>query len=172
MSGYATYGATTKATLYIGRKAGLRNKFVDEGKILPKQTVLRIVGNLRTAQVGFDQASSTILVAEGRYKGQREPAIIVEIAYTGAPEDGSKKGFKHNIRSLAELAAEKLGQREILIELLTNNRTETVTASPVKAPSPSDHDKFCAWVRRHSYNAAHNKGDPCYRGRGALHEND
>ncbi len=163
MAGYATYGATNKATLYIGRKAGLRNKYVPDGGLLSKELVINVVGAARSAQVGHSEASSTITVAEGRYQGQREPSIKVEIAYTGAPRDKTIEGFQENIQKLAQRVAAKLGQREILIEMLTDHRTETSTASPPRAPAPTDRAEFCAWVRRHSDAAKTNSSDACYR---------
>ncbi len=160
IQGYGQYGRTTKATLFIGREAGLEHGPVPEGKVIPKNTVIGAVMGLRTMQIG-PSAGGTITATEGYYKGSREPALKVDLFFDGS--DGSIKAFERNVKKLAEEAASALAQREIIIEwAIPGKHAVTASATPKGAPSPTT-AAFCPWIREHSKSARTNPRDVCYR---------
>lgn len=162
LEGYDVYGATTRASLLIGRKTGLETGPVPEGKTIPKTTVVDAVMGYRATQVGRD-AASTVVDSTGYYKGDREPSMRVDLAFVPNERERSFSAFQRNIKKLAQVTASALGQREILIEWVQNGRTmTTATATPLEAPSPLD-KTWCSWVRANSKSARTNKADPCYR---------
>lgn len=162
VSGYAVYGATTKATLYVGLRQGLEAGPTTEGKLIPRNTAMGAIAGRRIAQVGYSAASSTTSMAEGVYQGKPEPTLKVEIAFTREPDETTLPKFRKNIQALAENVAKDLGQREVLIEwMVGGKKTETATASPKGAPAPTS-DAFCGWIRKNSSEARTLKTDRCY----------
>lgn len=159
--GYGSYGATHKAILTIGRRVGLSSGKRKEGSTLAPSDVLNQVVKLRVDQIG-PKAGITVSQADGRYDGKAERSVRVEVVDTG--DDGTPAGFRRNVRRLAERVAGDLQQREVIVEITkpktgarrskrTDDRPatiETFTASPPGAPSPTDRDRFCAWVRKNS----------------------
>lgn len=161
LHGYGQYGLTTKATLFIGRNAGLERGPVPEGKTISKNKVVGTVMGLRTEQIG-PSAGGTITATAGYYKGSPEPSVKVDLFFDGS--DGSVKKFQKNVIELAERTAKQLAQREIIIEwAIPGKRPITGSATPKGAPSPTS-PKFCEWVRKHSKSARENPRDPCYSG--------
>jgi hypothetical protein len=159
--GYDVYGPTNRASLMIGRVAGIEGGIVPEGKVIPSQKIADTVAKMRIDQVGFSNASSTLTLTEGRYKGTKEPSVRLDIYFDGG--DGTPAKFKRNIQALAENAAKVLGQREILIEWQDGGKkVTTATASPKGAPA-STSPKFCDWIRKNSKSARTNPNDSCYR---------
>ncbi len=159
VAGYDEYGPTERASLSVGPTAGLSTGPVPEGKEISTNKVASEILALRAEQVGF-ASSATLTATEGRYKGIKEPSMRLDFYFDGS--DGTPAKFKANIKKLAERAAKKLGQREILIEYQARgNKTTTATASPEGAPAATS-PKFCDWVRRNSKSAQTNPNDPCY----------
>lgn len=168
LGGYGTYGPVTKATLIVGRKAGLRYGGWREGEKIPPAAVVGVISALRARQIGPRAVGLTTVAAGGKYKGRPERTTKVELIWTGEDlvsvkkrRQESRRDFYRNVRTLAQDAAGSLGQREIIIEWNAPGRRDvTDSASPTGAPSPLS-KKFCSWVRRFS-RASKNPGDPCY----------
>ena len=130
-----------------------------EGAKLSQRTITGTIVGLRVSQVG-PMAGATSVTAKGRYKGHPETSYKVEFFHDGS--EPSVKKFASNMRALAENAASALAQREIIVELTTDGkRTNTFSASPARAPSPTS-KAFCGWVRANSKIARTDPKDACY----------
>jgi len=163
LSGYSSYGEGTKATLSIGRKAGLKYGGWKEGEKIKPGSVFRAVFERRADQIGETNVGLTGVRAEGLYKGSREPSMKIDIIWTGEKPEKRRGTFFKNVEQLAQQVAGDLGQREVYIEWSAPGRRGRVdTASPTKAPSRFDKD-FCKWVRRFSKRARTEKSDGCFK---------
>ena len=162
MAGYDTYGPTTKATLYIGRTAGLNLSGFREGQAIPRKRLEDAITKARVAQVGVGVYGATITATEGRYRGAREKSVKVELVFVPFEREKNTAAFQRNMKALAQDVAGALAQREIIIEWTAPGKLggRTDTATPKAAP-PATSPAFCSWVRKHSA-AARRPGDPCY----------
>jgi hypothetical protein len=146
LSGYASYGEGTKATLRIGLKAGLNHGDWREGDRISDASASSVVYFRRAKQIGADEVGLTAIKAEGRYRG--EP---------------TRAAFFRNVRQLAQQGAADLAQREVIVEWDAPRRRGRVdTATPTKAPPATDAKRFCKWVRQHSPSARRDPRDACY----------
>ena len=164
LGGYGSYGTGTKATLKIGRRAGLNYAGWREGSIVPMRVVLATVLERRARQIGGNDAGYAVTETKGRYGGKSEPSVNVELVWTGAKKEPSRATFFRNVARLAQDIASDLAQREVIVEWNAPGRHGRVdTATPSKAPSALS-PAFCAWVRRHSSEAKRDRDDPCFVG--------
>jgi len=162
LSGVGTYGLGTKASLLIGRKTGLNYSGWREGETINPVALVSAVANRRAKQVGLDGANLSAVDQRGRYQGEPEPSVRVDMIWIPSKREPSRAAFYKNIRMLAQQVAGDLAQREVIVEWDSPDRRGRVdTASPSKAPAPTS-DKFCTWVRKHSRRAQRDKADGCY----------
>lgn len=139
-----TFG--TKATLLIGRRAGLCLEGWRPNERIPLATAVRAIKRARERQVGRKNVSFGYVGTGGFYKGVPEPSLKVELIWTG---EGDRKSFDKQVRELAENAARSLAQQEIYVEWDAPRRRGRVdVATPKGAPSSSS-KKFQGWVRKH-----------------------
>lgn len=157
-----------KAVLFIGRTAGLTMGKYREGQTIPEGDTARVVADLRRGFVGGARTGLTVLPGTGYYEGVQEPTTRIEIAWLPPMAASDKREpnarvFRKHVRQLAQAAAERLAQREIIIEWEGGNIRDTVeSATPTRAPARTD-NLFCSWVRQHSPSARSNPADTCYR---------
>jgi hypothetical protein len=163
VAGYDTYGPTTKATLFVGRTAGLNLSGLREGQKISTDAVERAIAKARVGQVGVGVYGATITATEGRYRGQKERSVKVELVFVPFAREKTPAAFARNVKALAQDVATDLAQREIVIEWTAPGKLggRTDTATPKAAPPATRGEAFCAWVRKHS-NAARRPSDPCY----------
>jgi len=163
LGGYGSFGPGTKATLKIGRKAGLTYSGWREGDAISKASVGASVAARRGKQV--EKYGYNITDTAGSYKGQKEPSASVELAWIPGDNknENTRAAFFRNVKRLAQEVAHDLAQREVLVEWDAPGRRGRVdSASPVKAPSPTNRPDFCDWVREHSRSAKKNRSDDCH----------
>jgi hypothetical protein len=163
LGGYGSYGHGVKASLYIGRTAGISSRRFREGTQIPTERVLASVVGRRATQVGSANVGLSSFDVKGIYKGAREPSMRIDLVYTG--DEPTPAAFFRNSRRLAQQVAGDLAQREVIVEQHSPRRKGhgTIrTASPVGAPSPLRQDAFCRWVRTVSESARTNPSDACY----------
>lgn len=164
LEGYATAGSTAKATLYIGRKAGLSYGGWREGEKIPISGIVTSIVGRRAEQIGPAATGLTYVTASGVYRGQREQSARVELQWEKSKREPSVAAFSRNVKKLAQHVAGDLAQREVIVEWNTSRkRGHTDIATPTKAPSKRD-KRFCAWVRRFSHSARTRPRDPCWEG--------
>lgn len=162
LSGVGTYGLSTKASLYIGRKTGLRYGGWKEGESISPVALMAAVGRRRGNQVGIPGVNLSAVDMKGRYKGAPEKSVRVDMIWIPSKKEPTRKDFYRNVTKLAQQVAGDLAQREVIVEWRSPDRRGRVdTASPTKAPSPTS-AKFCKWVRQHSRRAQQDKNDDCY----------
>jgi hypothetical protein len=166
LGGYDVLGPTTKATLGIGRKTGLRYGGWREGETVPTRAAVAAVVGRRAEQIGPAAVGLTHLAPGGYYKGQSEPSTRVELIWTGEAREPTRKAFYRNVKKLAQDVASDLAQREVYIEVYVPGRRgfviRTDRATPRAAPPAGEEARFCAWVRRFSRNAKTDPDDPCF----------
>lgn len=163
LSGYASYGEGTKATLKIGLKAGLDYGEWREGDRIPDASASSVVYFRRARQIGAGEVGLTAVKAEGRYRGQREPSVGVDLIWIPSKREPTRAAFFKNVRRLAQEVAADLAQREVIVEWDAPGRRGRVdTATPTKAPLATDAKRFCRWVREHSPSARRDPRDACY----------
>lgn len=162
LSGVGTYGIGTKASLYIGRKTGLRYSGWKEGETINPTSLLIAVARRREDQVGETNVNFSSVKMDGRYQGSPEKSARVDLIWIPSKREPTARKFFSNITKLAQQIAGDLAQREVIVEWDAPNRRGRVdTASPTKAPPPTS-AKFCTWVRKHSRRAQRDKNDGCY----------
>lgn len=152
LSGYSSFGTGTKATLKIGRKAGLDYAGWRTGQAISEGQVLAVVVKRRADQIGSDAVGMSATSTKGRYKGKREPSVNIEIAWTQTPRKETTRGaFFRNMKALAQGVASDLAQREVIVEWDAPGRRGRIdTATPKAAPATANNKRFCAWVRENS----------------------
>jgi hypothetical protein len=164
LAGYGTYPAACAATLVVGQTAGLDTRGRTTGDPIPLEDAVGAVMRRRRGQVGREHAGANVVAATGFYGGEPEGAIRVCLDWFPTPRERTRRVFDRNVRRLAQGVADELSQREVLVEWRARGRfARTDGASPPGAPSPTDRERFCAWVRRHSRRARTDPTDPCYR---------
>jgi hypothetical protein len=163
LEGYAAARKQTpKATLVIGRIAGLDYGEWREGDKIPSRSVEGTVVGRRAEQVGVAHTGLTRIDARGVYQGGSEPSARVTLVWVKSSAEKTPQEFFRNMPKLAQRVASDLAQREVLIEWDAPMRRGRVDrASPLAAPSPAS-KKFCSWVREHSRSARQDPRDACY----------
>lgn len=165
LRGYTIFGVGTKATLSIGQTTGLRYAGWREGEKIDPTALIAAVMRRRGQQVGVQNVNLSAIEMEGRYKGQPEDSMQVGLIFIPSKKEKSRAAFYRNIKTLAQRIAGDLAQREVIIEWNSpDRRGRTDSASPMRAPPPSDRadSKFCKWVREHSRRAQRDPSDACH----------
>lgn len=129
--GFIAWSAPSQsATLFVGRNRGNRpgnrtGVCAGAPKVSPLERAEDIVLELRTRQVGRDDAGLTRMEARGVYEGVKEPAVAIQVF--ASEHDKSWKGFRKNIGKIAETLAQGTCQDEIIVVYDDSDKRESVS---------------------------------------------
>lgn len=137
LSGRTDQGAPVTAYFNVGLRVGKTRgikSLPPLGKLIPEAQAAQAIMALRIAQVGRDAAAATITRCEGRWQGTKESSMVCEMKFFPSKKERTPKAFIENMQSLAEHAAKRLGQEEVIVEV--GNRVIRANAPEERGPKP------------------------------------
>jgi len=137
IGGITDEGSAKNAIITIGLRVGKRRRnsvAIKKGHVISTEQAAQEILALRAKQVGRLAAASTIKRCEGRWQGIAEPTLECELKFFPSAREQRAQTFERHVGILAEQIAERLGQKEVIVEM--GGRTYRANAPRERGPKP------------------------------------